>query len=133
MGCIDTVGGARGIERLYRHIAGTDLSSTAILSDWLTDEAMARLVIDAWVALLAGPLAVVLNVTGSSVVPVGGGLANVPELIALLDRTVRSRLLRQTDAALIVPATLGTDAGLIGAAMLGFQGLDALDKEQSDG
>lgn len=137
-GCIDTVGGARGIERLYRHIAGTDLSSTAILSDWLTAEPLALLVIDAWVALLAGPLAVVLNVTGSSAVPVGGGLANVPELIALLDQTVRARLLRQTDAALIVPATLGTDAGLIGAAMLGFQGLGfqglaALDKEQSDG
>lgn len=122
-GCIDTVGGARGIERLYRHIAGTDLTSTAIMSDWLTGEAMARLVIDAWVALLAGPLAVVLNVTGSSVVPVGGGLANVPDLIALLDQTVRARLMRQTDTALILPATLGTDAGLIGAAMLGFQEL----------
>lgn len=123
MGCIDTVGGARGMERLYRHIGGSDLSSTAILSDWLTAEPLAQLVIEAWVALLAGPLAVVLNVTGSSVVPVGGGLANVPELIALLDRVVRARLLRRTDAALIVPATLGTDAGLIGAAMLGFQGL----------
>jgi len=126
-GCIDTVGGARGIERLYRHLGGTDLSSHAILSDWLGGDMLARLVVEAWVALLAGPLAVVLNVTGSSAVPVGGGLANVPELIAALDREVRARLLRKTDQALVVPATLGTDAGLIGAAMLGFQGLMELD------
>lgn len=122
-GCVDTVGGARGMERLYRHMFGTDLSSTAILSDWLGGQPAAQLLIEAWAGLIAGPLAVVLNVTGSSAVPVGGGLAKVPELVALLDRAVRLRLLRQTSAALLVPGRLTVEPGLIGAAMLGFQGL----------
>jgi N-acetylglucosamine kinase len=47
----------------------------------------------------------------------------VPELVALLDRAVRVRLLRQTDQPLLVPGALTVDPGLIGAAMLGFQGL----------
>lgn len=122
-GCVDTVGGARGMERLYRHMFGTDLSSTAILSDWLSGQPAAQLLIEAWAGLIAGPLAVVLNVTGSSAVPVGGGLANVPELVALLDKAVRPRLLRRTSAALLVPGALRVEPGLIGAAMLGFQGL----------
>ena len=122
-GCVDTVGGARGMERLYRHMFGTDLTSTAILSDWLGGQPAAQLLIEAWAGLIAGPLAVVLNVTGSSAVPVGGGLANVPELVALLDKAVRARLLRQTDQALLVPGQLKVEPGLIGAAMLGFQGL----------
>ena len=43
---------------------------------------------------------------GSSFVPVGGGLANVPALITLLDGAVRGNLLRSTDRPLLVPAAI---------------------------
>ncbi len=122
-GCVDTVGGARGLERLYRHVFGTEVTSTAILSDWLAGEAAARLVVEVWAELIAGPLAVVLNSTGSSVVPVGGGLGSVPDLVAALDLAVRARLLRRTGQALLVPAAHRVDPGLIGASILGFQEL----------
>jgi N-acetylglucosamine kinase len=65
----------------------------------------------------------VLNVVGSSIVPVGGGLANVPVLIALLDRAVRANLLRSTDRPLLVPAALTVEPGLVGAALAGLAGL----------
>jgi N-acetylglucosamine kinase len=65
---------------------------------------------------LAGPLAMVVNTLAATIVPVGGGLANAPDLIARLDAEVRPLSLRQSTAPLVVPALCGPDAGLIGAA-----------------
>ncbi len=69
--------------------------------------------------LVAGPLAMVLNVVGAGVVPVGGGLSRAPGLVAYLDQALRVSVLRSTSAALAVPAECGADAGLLGAAMAG--------------
>ena len=69
--------------------------------------------------LVNGPLAMVVDVVGASVVPVGGGLANDGALIAALDRAVRARILRRVDQPLVVVAKVGADAGLIGAAAAG--------------
>jgi N-acetylglucosamine kinase len=72
-----------------------------------------------WRALLAPPLAMILNTVGASIVPVGGGLSNVPALIATLDGAVRGMILRRTDAPLVVPAKCRIEPGLIGAAAVG--------------
>lgn len=117
-GCIDTVGGARGMERLHRHLHGTDLPSTAIVEAWLAGDPAARRTIEVQIDLLAGPLALVVNVVGADVVPVGGGLGRVGELVARLDREVRSRILRRTDQPLVVPGEIAPEAGLVGAALL---------------
>ena len=119
-GCLDTVGGARGLERLHRHLHGIDTGSVAVLEAWQADDPAAAQTVMLWRDLLAGPLAMVLNVVGSSIVPVGGGLANVPALIALLDGAVRANLLRSTDRPLLVPAALTVEPGLVGAALAGI-------------
>jgi N-acetylglucosamine kinase len=51
-------------------------------------------------------------------------LANAVDLIAALDGAVRAGILRQTKAPLVVPAVLGPDAGLIGAAEAGSEAGD---------
>ena len=122
-GCLDTVGGARGLERLHRHLHGAGAGSVALLKAWQAGDAAAAQTVALWRDLLAGPLAMVLNVVGSSIVPVGGGLANVPALIALLDGAVRANLLRRTDRPLLVPAGLTVEPGLVGAALAGLAGL----------
>ncbi len=116
VGCIDTVGGARGLERLWRASGGEPLGSVEILARWQAGDADAAPVVDLWEELVAGPLAMVLNVTGAGIVPVGGGLANVPALIARLDGAVRARVLRRTERPLVVPAECKVEPGLIGAA-----------------
>lgn len=118
-GCIDTVGGARGIERLHQHLHGVAATSESILTDWKAAEPMAAQTVDLWAALMAPPLAMILNTVGASIVPVGGGLANVPELVARLDAEVRRMILRAGDAPLVVPAKSGVEPGLIGAAAAG--------------
>jgi N-acetylglucosamine kinase len=96
------------------------VNSVALLDAWQAGDAAASRTVDLWRDLLAGPLAMVLNVVGSSIVPVGGGLANVPALIAVLDRAVRDRILRAADRALVVPAGLAVEPGLVGAALAGL-------------
>jgi len=120
-GCVDTVGGARGIERLWRHITGTDRPSTGIVAALEAGEEAALRVAAVWADLVSAPLAVVLNTVGASAVPVAGGLANADRLVAALDRMVRSRLLRRAAGPLLVRAGHRDAPGLIGAAMLGWE------------
>ena len=116
-GCLDTVGSARGLERLHLHLTGEALGSVEILARWAGGEVVAA--VELWLDLVSGPLAMVVNVLGCTVVPVGGGLANVLPLIAALDVAVRARILRRLVEPLVVPAQVSADAGLIGAAAAG--------------
>jgi N-acetylglucosamine kinase len=124
-GCLDTVGGARGIEKLHRQLHGADLASTAIVAQWLAGDAKAAGTVDLFIELVAQPLALVVNIVGPDIIAVGGGLGNSRELIARLDQAVRPRILRKLDRPLVVPAELTADAGLIGAAALGLAGVVA--------
>ena len=119
VGCVDTVGSARGIERLHHARTGAALLSENIVARWQAGEAEAIATLILWRDLVSGPLAMVLNVVGAGVVPVGGGLSRAPGLVSYLDEAVRARVLRATSLALLVPAECGADAGLLGAAMAG--------------
>lgn len=119
VGCVDTVGSARGLERLHRKRTAELLGSEAIISAWMAGEAEAGETMALWRDLVSGPLAMVVNVVGAEVVPVGGGLSRAPGLVAYLDEAVRVRILRKTRSPLLVPAECGADAGLLGAAMAG--------------
>ncbi len=122
-GCVDTVGGARGIERLHGFLHGRNETSHDILQAWQVGQAKAGLTVAAYLELIADPLALVANLTGASIVPVGGGLGSVPALIDALDHAVRARILNRFDRPLVVPAIRQDDGGLVGAAILGHQSL----------
>jgi N-acetylglucosamine kinase len=120
VGCVDTVGGARGLERLHRKRTAELLGSEAIVAGWMAGEYEPGETMALWRELVAGPLAMVVNVIGADVVPVGGGLSRAPGLVNYLDEAVRVRLLRRTRGPLLVQAVCGADAGLLGAAMAGM-------------
>ncbi|WP_273794298.1 ROK family protein [Brucella intermedia] len=120
-GCVDTIGGARGIERLHRFLNAADATSHRIMQDWLDGCQMAGRTISAYLQLVADPLAAVVNVTGTSIIPVGGGLATASELISAIDEAVRARILREAEQPIVVPGIFGSDGGLVGAAILGHQ------------
>ena len=120
-GCVDTVGGARGIERLYQAIAGETRDSRGIVAAWRKGEEKARHTISVYLDLIAEPLALIVNTLDADIVPIGGGLSSVPELIAAIDEAVRRRTLRKAPAGLIVPGALGKEAGLIGAGALAMR------------
>ncbi|WVT73320.1 ROK family protein [Sinorhizobium chiapasense] len=119
--CVDTVGGARGLERLHQTAHGKTLSSHEIIEAWRAGDAEAKRTVELLVDLVSSPLALVINITGATIVPVGGGLSNSEELLAEIDGAVRSRILRQFDRPLVVRGECRVEPGLIGAALLGLE------------
>ncbi len=119
-GCLDATCGARGIERLYRYRVGEELTAQEILDGWLRKEARASQTIESVLSMLSAPLALLVNVTGASIIPAGGGLSKCNPFVSALDTKVKNRTLRKFDTPLVVPAECTTEPGLIGAAIVGF-------------
>lgn len=119
VGCVDTIGGARGLERLHKARTEEGATSEAIVARWQAGDGAAGATMALWRDLVAGPLAMVVNVIGADILPVGGGLSRAPGLVGWLDEAVRMRILRKTAGPLLVAAECGADAGLLGAAMAG--------------
>ena len=117
-GCLDTIGGARGLERLHRLLHGEEASSAAIIRGWTAHDASATRTVETQIDWVSRFLALVVNTVGADIVPVGGGLGAIEALTARLDAAVRARILRPTDRALVVPAHHPADAALLGAALL---------------
>ncbi|MEW6485941.1 ROK family protein [Tatumella sp. UCD-D_suzukii] len=117
-GCLDTLGGARGLERLYLHLLGRSADSRTIIEQWQNHSADALKVVTLWSQLVSEVLAVVVNTLGPDRIVAGGGLASVPELMSLLDEELRSRILRPCHGPLITRARYQQQGGLVGAGRL---------------
>lgn len=122
-GCLDATCSARGIERLHRDINGAELPSTEILALWHAGDAGAAKTVEAWLELISGPLAMVINMTGATVVAAGGGLSNDAGLMAALDAATRPLTLANPSEPLVVQAECRTEPGLVGAAILALRDL----------
>ncbi len=123
-GCVNTVGGARGMERLFKSLTGKDAQSLQIVAGWARGDADCARVMDVYLDLVSTVLALALNIVGATIVPVGGGLANSLELVGALDERVRYKMLYKSATPLLVPAQLTVNPAFIGAALLGFQELN---------
>ncbi len=121
VGCLDTVGGARGMERLHAAIHNERRTSSDIISGWRAGDARAARTVDIFIEHIARLLGVMLNTLGATIVPVGGGLAASEDLIAKLDTRVRELALARYETAVVVPATRREDGGLVGAGLVASQ------------
>lgn len=122
-GCVDTFGGARGLERLHRTLGHAPATSLDIVGGWKSRQPDCTQSIAIWAEMVSEPLTLAINVTGASLVPTGGGLGSDPDLMALLDSEVRARIPHATTEPVVVPGLLKGNAGLIGAALLGRETL----------
>ncbi len=120
-GCLDSYGGARGLENLHRTLHSINASSVEIIEQWQQQQTQAQQTIQAWLQLVAQPLAYSINLTGASLVAVGGGLASVTPLIAALNDAVQGYVLRRTPHALVVPGSFAHHGGMLGAALMARQ------------
>ncbi len=116
-GCVDTIGGARGLERLHHHLTGAALTSLEITEAWRAGAPQAEATLGCYLELIAPPLALCVNVLGADIVPVGGGLAQEHAMLARLDKAVRARVLRPAETPLVVPGQCPGNPGLVGAAL----------------
>ncbi|QTF07849.1 ROK family protein [Brenneria izadpanahii] len=118
-GCLDTYGGARGLERLHHALHNQTADSFSIINRWQQGEPLACRTIDAWTQVVGEPLAYSINLTGASLVAVGGGLAGVPALIEALDNAVRPLILRKSERPVVVAGCFSQNGGMVGASVLG--------------
>lgn len=115
--CVDTFGGARGMERIYEQVSSEFKSSHDILDAWESGEANAVRVVDVWLDVVGSALANIVNTLGASIVAVGGGLANNVSLISALNDEVNDRRLSESRSQILYSAVSGPEQGLIGASL----------------
>ncbi|WP_047605963.1 ROK family protein [Rahnella aquatilis] len=118
-GCLDMLGGARGMERLHQHFHRQEKTSLEIVTGWLAGNPGCSLTVNAWLQLVAEPLALLVNILGPSRIVAGGGLASATELIAALDAKVRGGVLHTYAEPLLIPGKFLSNGGLVGASVLG--------------
>jgi N-acetylglucosamine kinase len=106
------------MERLHAWLHGERAQSREITGQWEAGDARATATIDLYLELVAGPLAIILNTWAADIAPVGGGLSSCAPLVRELDLQVRRRMLAAPPDPLLVRASLGADAGLLGAALM---------------
>ncbi len=122
-GCVDTIAGGPGLQRLHAFLHNEAMPAPAILSGWHAGDARAAQTVGTCLQLIAGPLAMAINLTGATIVPAGGGLARDHAFVAAIDEAARPLTLAKPRQRLVVPATSGAEPGLAGAAAIGFQTL----------
>ncbi|HYP46016.1 MAG TPA: ROK family protein [Propionibacteriaceae bacterium] len=123
-GCLETVTSAAGVSRSYGRLSGTSGPSPLPDAQQVAERARAgepaaRAAYDVAAEGLAEALLVYLTLLAPEVVIIGGGLAGALDLfLPQIDAELRSRATLQR-LPRIVPATLGADAGLVGAGLIG--------------
>ncbi|MCF4097704.1 ROK family protein [Maritalea mediterranea] len=117
-GCLDTVGGARGIENVHNALHNAERNAEQILDAWRAGDEAAALSVEVSTEMVARALSAFVNMLGPESIPVGGGLAHAKDLIALIDQKVRGMVLTTYELPLVVPAHNLKNAGLVGAAFI---------------
>jgi len=123
--CVDTVCSARGMERIHAALHNENLSSEQIVAGWREGHANSARSVAVYTEHTARALSFMVNVIGADIVPVGGGLANVTDLIKHVDRRVRDLTLADFERPIVVPGIFRSEGGLVGAGIAAALMLEA--------
>lgn len=123
--CLDATGSARGMERIHTARTGDVLDSKAITARWKAGDVACEKTIEIFVEQISRTLSVIVNTLGCDIVPVSGGLASEPALIARIDTRLRQNVLAFYPSPLVVPGHHGAEGGLKGAGIVALQDLAA--------
>ena len=121
-GCLETVASAAGVVRTYTERTGRKPSGAAEVADLArAGDAAALEAFDLARRALAEALDAAITLLGPELVIIGGGLSGAYDLLAApLEEDLASRLSFQRMPRL-AQASLGADAGLIGAGLVGWK------------
>lgn len=128
-GCLETIGSATGVVRLMKErlavgavsqLSAEGLTAADVFAAAKAGDATAGAVTAEAAEALGRGFAIAANLINPDVIIVGGGMARAGEFLLELIRKAFAQyaLPRVLEAAEIVPATLGNDAGVVGAAKL---------------
>lgn len=128
-GCLETVASATGVVRLMKEAIASGAPSS-VHPEGLTaadvfraaeqGDKAALQVVSHTADILGWGLAIAANIVNPAVIIIGGGMARAGEVLFAPVRAAfeKNALRRVRDVVEIVPAVLGNDAGVVGAAKL---------------
>lgn len=118
VGCLEAIASAAAVGRRYTELAGQRVSAAEVAQRAAGGEPLAVRIWQETVDALADGLLIAQALYDPAVVVVGGGLAEAGDhLLVPLRTALRARLTFHREPRL-VPATLGDEAGCLGAALL---------------
>jgi glucokinase len=117
-GCMEAEGSAAGVARRYAALAGTPATAAEVVAKAAAGDQLAQQVWRQTIEVLADGLLTAQALFDTEVIVLGGGLAEAGD--ALLDplRTALRERLTFHREPLLARATLGDEAGCVGAALL---------------
>ena len=89
-----------------------------LIAAWRKGDFIAQEIMDLWHFHIATGLGSLLNVLDPAVTVVGGGMAEFVDFPTLLNLTQERSMYKQID---ILPAELGNEAGIMGAALIALE------------
>ncbi len=139
-GCMEAIAGGWAISKRAKEMVRThpiagapilkmaggimdDISARAVIQSFYAGDPLAREIIDDAAEALAAGISSLVNTLNPCRIVLGGGIIEgMPEMVARVEQAVRERALEAAAKKLtILPSQLGTDAGVIGAAMLAMR------------
>jgi len=125
-GHLEGLASGRAIDAVAERLLGTGATTPQLVAAARAGDAEARDAVAAAGRLLGAGVATLVNLLNPELVVVGGGFGEALDLLVEPMREILARdgLAPARDLVRIVPAELGPDAGVIGAALVGFEALD---------
>ncbi|MEV0967783.1 ROK family protein [Microtetraspora glauca] len=121
VGCLETYASASAVARRFERRSGRTATAKEVVELALSGDVAAREVFDEAIEALAISLASYTLLLDPSLVVIGGGLGEAgPALFEPLRERLAARLTFREPPELR-PASLGVQAGMLGAALLGWQ------------
>lgn len=122
-GCLETYASGTGLARLYQHVSqdtlkDASLSGPAIIAAWQQGDVHAKQAVSLYLDILASGLGSLMTQLDPDMVVLGGGLSEYAWLYKELNARLPHYLMRDVEAAPIMPAIFGGSGGVRGAALL---------------
>ncbi len=121
MGCIETLIAGPGMEKIAKHVTGTDMSTRDVAQRRTTDADAAK-VWDIWTRLVADLIVTLQRTCDPDCVVIGGGLSQIDGLVAGLTQLISADQFAGFDVPQICIAQGGDTSGARGAAYAAFSG-----------
>lgn len=117
-GCAEAYIGGPGLLAMARYFGVEADGTQAVVAAWREGQFNAKRTYDAFLDILGASLANVVKLIDPDIIVMGGGLSQIPEVIADLPEAISRHMFAGFGAPPIVAARFGDSSGVRGAALL---------------
>lgn len=116
--CAEAYIGGPGLLRLARHFGVAAEDTREVIAAWRAGDPARQKTFAAFIDILGASLANVVKLVDPDVIVMGGGLSQIPEVIAAVPDAITRHMFRGFGSPPVVTARFGDSSGVRGAALL---------------